>query len=96
MNESTIDILLVIIDVVIIALTGVLAGWVWGYQAAYRKVTKLSEGKSNVYIPGLRDLAASRIDEARCIQCGATMPDHYHGCILAAEFKLVTIAKPGG
>ena len=92
MNESTIDILAAILNIVLIALTGVLAGWVWGYGAGYRKATRESQNLiwhldySSGLLPG----------EANCTQCGATMPEHYYGCPIAAEFKLVTIVKPGG
>ena len=82
MNESTIDVLSATIIVIVLICSGVVAGWVWGYQAAYRKIARDREGSFVVPCP--------------CNHCEGTMFDHFHGCPIAAEFKLVTIAKPGG
>ena len=71
-----------VIALIVCAVTGVVAGWVWGYQAAYRKIA--------------RDRECSFVVPCPCTQCGGTMQEHYHGCPIAADFKLVTIAKPGG
>jgi len=100
-----------VIALIICTMTGVVAGWVWGYGAGYREAARkeqeftiakvnrqydsASTTKPNVYIQGSRDLSASRPDEARCIHCGAIMPNHYHGCPFAAQWQLVTITKPG-
>ncbi len=84
MNESMIDILSATIIVIILIFSGVVAGWVWGYGTGYRKaIGKITKIRFNY-------------QEHPCTQCGATMPEHYHGCTIAAEFKLVTVAKPGG
>lgn len=75
-----------VIALIVCIVTGVVAGWVWGYGAGYRKAARDEYKKS-------RDLGALKPGEAYCIHCFATMPEHYHGCPIAAEFKLVTIAK---
>ena len=71
-----------VIALIVCTMIGVVAGWVWGYQAAYRKMAKNAEDSIRL------------INRCPCTQCGGTIPDHYHGCPIAAEFKLVTIAKP--
>jgi len=69
-----------VIALIVCMMTGVVAGWFWGYQAAYRKMAK--------------DAVDSFIFISHCIQCGGTIPDHFHGCPIAADFKLITIAEP--
>lgn len=82
MNETTIEILGATISVIILIFSGGLVGWLFGYAAAYRKIARDREGSFVVPCP--------------CNHCGGTMTDHYHGCPIAAEWHLVTIAKPGG
>ena len=83
------DILNVIVLIVAITLMiGMLIGWLIGYRDGYRKAAKEAHGFS--------DSGALKPGESYCIHCFATMPDHYHGCPIAAELKLFTIAKPGG
>ena len=71
--------------------TGVVAGWVWGYKAGFRMaVREGDEFIGRLYHDGWLP------SEVFCTQCKAPMPNHYHKCPIAAEFKLFTIAKPGG
>lgn len=92
MNNSTIDILAAVFNIVVIAMTGVLVGWIWGYGTGYRKATK----ESQTLIWHLDYCSGLLPGEVSCTRCGGTMPDHYHGCPIAAEFQLMTIAKPVG
>lgn len=73
------EILFTIIVIVIIAISGAVVGWLFGYRAGYYKVFK----DTNTTIALISE----------CTQCGAIMPDHYHGCPIAAEFRLITLAK---
>lgn len=82
MNETMIGVLSATIIVIVLIFSGGLVGWLFGYAAAYRKIARDRKGSFVVPCP--------------CNQCGGTMHDHFHGCPIAAEFKLVTIARPGG
>lgn len=81
------EILPMILIVVVWIFVGGLVGWLFGYKAGIRKATneaRVAIGRS------------SFINITECTQCGATPPDHYHGCHIAADFRLMTIEKQGG
>ena len=84
------DILNVII-LIICTMTGVVVGWIWGNMAGFRVGFRKATNEAIEFVGRLYP-----ITNKACTQCGAIIPDHFHGCIIAAEFKLVTIAKPGG
>lgn len=48
------------------------------------------------YKAGYHKATRPTVVQCPCSQCGGTMHDHFHGCPIATEFKLMTIAKPGG
>ena len=84
-----------VIALIVCTMTGVVYGCLIGYRAGLHKTARKKNSISTIDIrPFL-----GAFTEAYCTQCGAPMMemlDHYHGCPIAADFKLVTIAKPGG
>lgn len=112
MNGSNIEIVMdLLVTLSVILLVVLVFCWIWiltpssWTRAKTRKMKmyrNVRESRPDVYIPGLRDLAASRflatsrLDEIRCYRCGALSPTHYHGCPYAAQWCIETVAKPRG
>ena len=103
-NIEMVTSFLVMIGVTLCAVIAVY--WIWILATSRRVKTSRMKMSKNVmelkgeigqpFLSAFIGIIGNLTDETRCIHCGAVMPDHYHGCPFAAQWQLVTIAKPGG